>query len=279
MNRLGVIAGGGPLPLMLAEHCQANGREVFVAGVSGAAAPEISSFPHQWVELGRIGDLLRILREQNCGEIVFIGPVKRPDIRHLRLDFAGWRFLPRFLLAARGGDDRLLRTLIAWFEEKGFRVRGAHEFLADLCGPAGILGKVQPGAQDLADIRVGVQAARRHGARDRGQAVVVRGDEVLEQEAEDGTDAMLRRCVARRKLSDQSGRAGVLVKLLKPGQETRIDLPTLGLTSVRLAAEAGLAGIAFEAGVTLLVDAPAMITEADALGLFLSGLPLTGHEA
>ena len=279
MNRLGVIAGGGPLPGMLAEHCQAAGREVFVAGVKGAALPDIGRFPHAWVELGRIGALLRALRQQDCREIVFIGPVRRPSIRHLKLDLAGWCFLPRYLLAAKGGDDRLLRTLIAWFEDKGIRVRGAHEFLVELCVPPGVLGAIQPRPEDLADIRLGMQAARRHGARDKGQAVVIRAGEVLEREAEDGTDAMLRRCVAQRNPVHQPGRAGVLVKALKPGQETRIDLPTLGVTSIRLAAEAGLAGIAFEAGATLLVEAPAMVREADALGLFLTGLPGTGQEA
>jgi len=283
MKPLGIIAGSGPIPLMLAEQCQAEGRPFFIAGIIGAASREITLFPHQWVGIGAVGGLIRALRQHDCEEVVFIGAVRRPDLRHLKLDWGGMRFLPRYARAALGGDDQLLRTLVLEFERHGFKVIGAHEILADICAPAGILGAVQPDPDNQADIASALNVARQIGALDIGQGVVVCGGLVLAVEAAEGTDAMLTRCAQlpqglRANPQNNGGkRRGVLVKLPKPGQERRIDMPAIGVTTLRLAAAAGLAGVAFEAGGALLVDVTAMIAEADAQGMFLLGLNATGE--
>ncbi|MSP42694.1 MAG: DUF1009 domain-containing protein [Alphaproteobacteria bacterium] len=274
---LGIIAGSGPLPVLLAGQCRSQGREVFIAGIIGAASPDIASFPHQWIGLGGVGTLMRALRRHKCEEVVFIGAVQRPELRHLKLDWGGLRFLPRYARAALGGDDQLFRALIGEFESQGFRVSGAHEYLTDLVAPGGILGAIQPQREDQADIARALDVARAMGALDIGQGVVVRRGLVLAVEAAEGTDAMLVRCVSlppglRAGSSTRHGRRGVLMKLPKPGQERRVDMPALGITTLRLAAEAGLAGIAFEAGGALLVDGPTMIREADALNMFLIGI-------
>ncbi len=278
MPPLGIIAGGGPIPLMLAEQCLAQGRPVFIAGIAGAASGNISRFPHQWVGIGAVGALMRALRRHNCTEIVIAGAVRRPDLSNLKLDWGGLRFLPRYIRAAAGGDDQLLRSLVAEFERQGFKVTGAHELLADLSAPEGVLGAVQPGPGDEADIARAAAVVRALGELDIGQGAVVRGGVVLAVEAAEGTDAMLKRCAGllERRAAAQK-RRGVLVKLPKTGQERRIDLPALGVATVRLAAEAGLAGIAFEAGGALLVNVGAMIEEADANGLFLLGLKAGGE--
>ncbi|MFP5469026.1 MAG: LpxI family protein [Alphaproteobacteria bacterium] len=283
MKPLGIIAGSGPIPQMLAEKCQAEGRPFFIAGIIGAASREITFFPHQWVGIGAVGALMRALRQHACEEVVFIGAVRRPDLRHLKLDWGGMQFLPRYARAALGGDDQLLRALVHEFERHGFRVVGAHEVLADICAPAGILGLVVPKPEDQADIARALNVAHQIGALDIGQGVVVCGGVVLAVEAAEGTDAMLVRCAqlsqGLRADPDTNGgkRRGVLIKLPKPGQERRIDMPAIGVTTLRLAAEAGLAGIAFEAGGALLVDVTAMIREADALGMFLIGLNGAGE--
>lgn len=286
MNPLGIIAGGGPIPLMLAEQCRAEGRPLFIAGIIGAASGGITAFPHQWISIGAVGGLMRALRQHGCEEVVFIGPVRRPDLRHLNLDWGGLRFLPRYARAALGGDDQLLRVLVTEFERYGFKVVGAHDVLADICAPAGVLGLIQPQPDHRADIARAMDVARRIGAMDIGQAVVVCGGVVLAVEAAEGTDAMLARCAqlplglrgsAETPVNGAGKRRGVLVKLPKPGQEKRIDLPAIGVTTLRMAAAAGLAGIVFEAGGALLVEVPAMIKEADALGMFLLGLNEAGE--
>ena len=274
---LGIIAGSGPLPVLLAGQCRSQGRDVFIAGIIGAASPDIASFPHQWIGLGAVGTLMRALRQNKCEELVFIGAVRRPELRHLKLDWGGLRFLPRYARAALGGDDRLFRALVSEFERQGFRITGAHEYLTDLVAPAGVLGAVQPQPEDQADIVRARDVVLAMGALDIGQGVVVRRGLVLAVEAAEGTDAMLVRCAG---LSSgpptRHGRHGILMKLPKPGQERRVDMPALGITTLRLAAEAGLAGIAFEAGGALLVDGPGMIREADALNMFLIGIDPNG---
>ena len=283
MKPLGIIAGGGPIPLMLAEQCRAEGRPFFIAGILGEASIEIARFPHQWLGIGAVGGLMRALRQHDCEEVVFIGAVRRPDLRHLKLDWGGMRFLPRYAHAALGGDDQLLRALVHEFERHGFKVIGAHEVLADICAPAGILGTVQPDPDDQADIVLALKVVRLIGALDIGQGAVVCGGVVLAVEAAEGTDAMLIRCadlpqgLRANPQSNGAKRRGVLVKLPKPGQERRIDMPAIGVTTLRLAATAGLAGIAFEAGGALMVDVTAMIAEADAQGMFLLGLNGAGE--
>jgi hypothetical protein len=147
-------------------------------------------------------------------------------------------------------------------------VLGAHEILAEPAAPAGVLSRAAPDAQAMADIARGTEVARALGGADVGQGCVVQQGIVLAVEAAEGTDAMLARCAALAR----SGPGGVLVKLVKPGQERRADLPTIGAETVAAARQAGLRGIAFEAGGTILADRAATIAAADEAGLFLLGL-------
>lgn len=273
-GKLGIIAGGGPVPLQLAEACAGSGRGFFVIGVRGEAAQEIARFPHMWAGIGAIGAVMRALKREACGELVFAGPVRRPDLRNLQLDWGGLRILPGYIRAAAGGDDRLLRFMVEQFERAGFRVIGAHQVLAALTAPAGVPGKHAPKPQHARDIARATAAARAIGALDTGQAAVACGGLVLALEAAEGTDAMLARVATlpENLRGTADARRGVLAKLPKPGQERRIDLPAIGASTVQHAAAAGLAGIVFEAGGALIVDLPAVIEAADAAGMFLLGL-------
>jgi DUF1009 family protein len=263
---LGIIAGSGMLPARLAAAAQASGRRVFVLGLEGHADPAlISPFPHALARIGAAGQILAALRGAGVDEVVLIGPVKRPSLLTLMPDAEGAKILGRIGRAAFAGDDGLLAAVIRVFEEEGFRVRGAQEVLADLAAPEGVLGRHAPGAAAEADILRGVAVARALGAADVGQAVVVQQGIVLGVEAVEGTDALLARCAGLRR----EGPPGVLVKLAKPGQEARADLPTIGVRTVVGAAAAGLSGIAVEAERTLMPDRAATIAAADARGLFL----------
>jgi hypothetical protein len=184
----------------------------------------------------------------------------RPDWRAAKF-FAkvGYRML---------GDDGLLSAVVKELEIEGFRLIGAHELLDATAVPEGPLGRVRPDADADADIKRGIRLALAIGALDVGQAVVVQQGLVLGIEAIEGTDALLRRCGGLRR----EGVGGVLVKLAKPQQESRIDRPTIGARTVTIAAEAGLRGIAVEAGATLMLDREAVIRAADEAGLFVVGV-------
>ncbi len=152
--------------------------------------------------------------------------------------------------------------------EEGFRVLGAHEILTEAVGASGLLGSVTPDAQAQADIERGRAVLHALGSVDVGQACVVQQGIVLAVEAVEGTDAMLARAAGLAR----PGPGGVLVKLVKPGQDRRTDLPTIGPRTIHAAAEAGLRGVAFEAGGTILAEREAAIAAADRMGLFLLGV-------
>jgi hypothetical protein len=198
------------------------------------------------------------------------GRMRRPSLVSLRPDLWALRFLLRHCGLKRG-DDALLRALIEALGEEGFTVVGVDSLLPDLVAQAGVLGAVQPDAAALADVRLGVEAALSIGARDVGQAAVARRGRVIGREGREGTDAMLAACAGERPGTP----SGVLVKMAKPGQERRVDLPAIGPGTIAAAARAGLAGIAVEAGGALLVERDGLIAAADAAGLFVIGVEAT----
>jgi DUF1009 family protein len=266
---LGIVAGGGVLPARVAEAARAAGRDVFLVGLQGYAEPPVlAPFPHVMIRLGAIGQILGALRANGCRDLVLVGPVKRPSLLDLRPDAEGARLLARIGRAAFAGDDGLLAAVLRFLTDEGFRIVGAHEVMAEVLGPRGLLTRAAPDAQAMADIRRGVIVARAVGSVDVGQCCVVQQGMVLAVEAVEGTDAMLERAgpLAR------PGYGGVLVKLVKPGQDRRADLPTIGPSTLRGAARAGLRGVAFEAGGTILAERASAIAVADEAGLFLLGL-------
>ncbi len=266
---LGILAGGGPFPGRVAAAAQAAGRQVFIVALRGFAEPAvIGAFPHAEARMGAAGEILSLLRKHGCKDLVLVGPVKRPSIFDLRPDAEGTRIMAKIGRAAFSGDDGLLAAVVRVLGEEGFRVLGAHEVLTEAVGPRGVMGRVAPDAQALADIARATEVTRALGRVDVGQGCVVQQGIVLAVEAIEGTDAMLARChgLAR------PGPGGVLLKLVKPGQDRRADLPTIGPATLRAAAAAGLRGVAFEAGGTLLTDRTACVVEADAAGLFLVGV-------
>lgn len=265
---LGLVAGAGALPGLVVAACRARGRPVFVLALEGYADPAVvEGVPHAWIRLGALGGGIDHLRRAEAVELVLAGGVRRPGLKDLLPDLRGARFLARVGLKALG-DDGLLRAVVAELEDEGFRVIGAHELLGDALAVAGAYGRQEPDAEAWRDIRRGIAVARGLGALDVGQGAVVQQGLVLAVEAIEGTDAMLGRC---RELA-RPGSGGVLVKVKKPGQDSRADLPAIGPDTVERAAAAGLAGIAIEAGGALVLDRDRVAQRADALGLFVVGV-------
>jgi UDP-2,3-diacylglucosamine hydrolase len=270
--KLGILAGGGTLPAKIIAACQASGRPFFVIAFQAQTdAATVADVPHAWVKLGAVGDSLAALRKEGVEELVFAGPVKRPSLNHFNLDMSALKMLAKIGPRAFFGDDGLLAGIVRELEHEGFRVLGVNDVLGDLAMPRGPCGQHRPDEMAQADIARGVAVARALGALDVGQAVVVQNGVVLGVEAIEGTDQLLARCAGLRR----DGTGGVLVKLAKPGQERRVDLPTIGVETIARAAQAGLRGIAAEAGGTLIVDRGAVIAAADAAGLFVVGIDPT----
>ncbi|ODT14757.1 MAG: hypothetical protein ABS35_33650 [Kaistia sp. SCN 65-12] len=271
---LGIICGGGAFPLVVAEAALKAGRKVFLLPIYGFAESTVERYPHEWIHIGAFGKLSGALRRNGCRQVVFVGTVLRPSITKLRVDWGSLKLLPLVLGMFRGGDDHLLTSVGRIFEENGFELVGAHEIAPDILVPRGALGAHQPGAKDLEDAHFGLEVIRALGQYDIGQGVVVGGRHVLAVEAAEGTDLMLERCRVLRangriKLRDG---AGVLVKAPPPGQDRRLDLPSIGPRTIELAAEAGLAGVAVEAGGVIAANIEDIVRIADEKGLFVIGL-------
>jgi hypothetical protein len=272
-RKLGVIAGGGDLPIVLAEHCAATGRDYFVARIAPFASAALESHPGVTQNLGAMGARLQALKDAGVDAVVLIGQVPRPDLSQLELDQRAHALIPDFLAAASKGDDALLRVLLQEHEREGFKVLGPEEVMGDLLAPAGVWGAVAPSETQRKDIIKAAKIALAIGAFDVGQGVVVAGGVPLAVEAQEGTDAMLARValLPQTLRGGPDNRRGVLLKRPKPIQERRIDLPVIGLKTLEGVEAAGLAGIAVEAHGALAVRREELIAAADRAGLFLYG--------
>ncbi|MDO1559959.1 UDP-2,3-diacylglucosamine diphosphatase LpxI [Brevundimonas sp. 2R-24] len=271
-GRLGLVSGGGDLPGAVLRACEAAGRPVFIVALKGFTEPDLRADAGVEVGLAEFGKCIAALQKAGCRQVCFCGNVSRPDFASLVPDLKGMSVLPGLIAAGRQGDDALLRAMLKVFEDAGFEVVGPDALLGRVLEP-GALGGVIPDKAQLEDVTKALDVARATGALDIGQGAVVAEGLVLAVEAQEGTDAMLRRVAGLpQALRGQAGaRKGALAKAPKPIQERRVDLPVIGVRTVELAAEAGLAGVAGEAGGLIVVDADAVRAAADRLGLFVWG--------
>jgi hypothetical protein len=272
---LGIITCGGDLPIAIAEAVRVRGGDVYLLAITGIArAEDVAPFPHAWVSLGELGKAIKLLRDAGCSDLTMAGNIVRPRWETIRPDARGMLALPGVVLAATKGDDALLRHLMGMFEKEGFRIVGSADAARELLAPEGMLGKHAPSDRDRADIAHGVRVVRAMGALDIGQAVAVCAGLVLAVEAAEGTDAMLDRIqnLPANVRGAPDAKRGVLVKTPKPSQDRRIDLPVIGVQTIERASAAGLAGIAVEAGSSLIMNRRKVTDAADAAGMFVFGL-------
>lgn len=269
VTKLAILAGGGVLPARLAEACESRGIEVFIVGFDGHTNDSLyDNRAFMKTRIGAAGSIIHTLRERGIVDLVLIGSIRRPGLAELRPDLRTARFFARVGLRALG-DDGLLRALKEELQREGFTIHAVQDFIYDLVAGAGSVGACRPGKAAMADIIRGFDVLHFLAPADVGQSVIVQDGIVLGVEAAEGTDELIRRCAAYRR----KGSGGILVKAAKAGQDTDLDMPAIGPATVRLCAELGYDGIAFEAGRTLLVDRAEIAVLADNHKIFV-----TGHE-
>lgn len=274
-GRLAIIAGEGNLPRHVADAARAAGADPYIIALSNESDQDWSGFDTTTIGVGDMAGLARIFKSERIARVVMSGGVRRRpafDQIHANLRFFyKLPFVLRTLMA--GGDDAVLKMVIGLIEGQGATVIGAHEIAPDLLATVGPLGAVSPSKDDRRDIDRACEAAEALGRLDIGQGAVSVGGRVVALEGSEGTDSMLERVATLRaegRISQK--RKGVLVKLCKPQQDLRADLPTIGRSTVENAARAGLAGVVIEAGRSLVVERAALAETADRLGLFVCGI-------
>lgn len=267
---LGIISGSGFLPSEIINHCLKNQQKFFLIAFEGITPPNSvpQNAPHEWVNIGSIGKALKTLRENGVQKIVMAGRVGRPAFSTLRLDTSGLRLLSRLSKLKTANDNEVFSEIIKFIENAGFEVIGADDVLADIVVQHGAIGKIQPDKIAQKDIEIGKKIALEIGKLDIGQAVIVQNGMVLGVEGAEGTDGLIKRCAD----IHNDGLGGVLVKMKKPTQDRRVDLPSIGIKTIENIAANKLRGIAVEAGSTLIINRAEVIAKANELGVFVVGV-------
>lgn len=270
MRRLGILAGKGGLPLQIAAAAEAQGRRPFVIAFEGQVDADLfQAYPHAQARLGAARRTIKLLKNEGCEDIIFAGSVKRPTLAELRPDWRAARIFAKAGLAWLG-DDGLLKVIRKELESEGFKVIAAQDILHTLLMPPGLL------TDDIAvlnddtnkDIQRGCAVLRALAPVDVGQAVIVQQGIILAVEAIEGTAEMIRRSSTLKR----AGHGGILIKMSKPQQDARLDLPTIGPETIEQAHQAGLVGIAVEAGRTILLEQEVTLELCKKYGLFLIGI-------
>ncbi len=266
INNIGIIAGGGQFPLLFIEAAHKAGRRVVVVAHKGETDEEVVQAADAvcWVKLGQLGRVISFFKEEGVGETVFLGTITKTKIfRDILPDLKGislWNKIDR------KQDDAILRAIANALETEGIKVLESTLYLGHLLFPAGVITKKKPTKKQLQDIEFGWHNARAIGELDIGQCVVIRNCTVLAVEAIDGTDATILRGGALAK------EKAVVVKVRKPGQDFRFDLPATGLTTIKSLRSVKGAVLAVEAGQSLLFDKELMIEEANKAGIVVVGV-------
>jgi UDP-2,3-diacylglucosamine hydrolase len=272
---LAIICGGGSLPFAVADAALRQGRGIIMFALRGFADPaRVEAYPHHWTRLGQYGRFRRIARQEGCREVVCVGSVVRPAVWRIWPDPAGLLLMSQIVF--RGGDDRLLSSIMKAFEDRGFRPVGAHEVAPEILLPDGALGGFHPSGAQRQDIALGLSLLGAIGPFDVGQAAIVADNQVLAVEGAGGTDEMLAHVAELRRRGRITCNGGVLIKAPKPGQDRRVDLPAIGPHTVEGAERAGLGGIASIAGATIVAEAERIRQCADRARIFVVGLPEDG---
>jgi DUF1009 family protein len=272
--KLGIIAGKGKLPSYLIHACKSNERDFFVIAIQKEASPRIvKGIPHMWADLRNIGGAFRELRDRGVKEIVMAGSVRRPSFLQIRPDLTTAKVLKRIIKTTlfgkkTVGDGRMFSLLIQGIEELGFKVVGIQKILANALAKKGVYGRCHPDRLANQDIKIGLKVSRSIGKLDIGQSVIIQQGIVVGVEAVEGTDHLIKR-YGKFKLN---GSGGVLVKIGKPAQDKRVDLPTIGMETVKKSISAGLKGIAVQEKSTVIIDEKQIIAHANKNHFFLVGV-------
>ncbi len=264
-NSIGIIAGRGQFPILVAREAKAAGMRVVMCGFHGHTDPAIAAEADVFLmlHLGQFGRVVSFFEENQATDVCFAGGINKPRALDLRPD---WR-AARVLFRLRGkGDNAILHAVIEELEHDGLHVVQAAELVPNLRAPSGVLSRREPTEEEWDDIKQGWPIARIMGKLDIGQCIAMKRGIVLAVEGPEGTDAALKR-------GGEIGKSEcVAIKLVKPGQDERIDLPALGITTIDILIEHGYSCLAFESGKTLFFDRDESLDKANAHGLAVVAL-------
>ena len=268
--KVGLIAGDGSFPLEVAKSISQKNKEIFIIAIKGSASKDIERYPHLWIRIGQIGKAIRALKENNCKELILIGGVKKPNVWLLRPDFGALKLFFKLIILPIKGDASILKTLLNFLEKDNkFKVVGAEKYISYLLMSKGLIAGDKINEQANIDIDIAIENCKNIGSKDIGQACVVVNGQIIASEDSSGTDKMLKGIISK---ETRFNNEGVLVKLAKPIQDRRVDLPAIGMKTIKLAKEIGLCGIAIEEKSSFISNKERVIKFANKNNIFIFGL-------
>lgn len=260
---VGIIAGNGLLPISLANSFIKQGGQCYIAALEGEANPVLyKDFTHQFFKIGMVKPIIEYFRKYDVKNIILAGSVNRPNLRSIKVDLMGSRLLARILKQKFLGDDKLLSIVTDFLEEKGFKVISSYEILRT---NNDVMTIAVPSRIDNTDIELGIKLLDSIGYLDVGQSVIVDNGYIIGIEAAEGTDNLIERCSYLRKNSI----GGVLIKMMKKDQDTRIDIPTIGAETISNLANYGYKGLAIQKDKVIILEIERTIGLANECGLFI----------
>ncbi len=261
IKKIGLIAGNGQFPLAFARAAKQKGMQVIAVAHEDETLPELAEIVDGifWVKVGQLGKLIKIFQDQDVTNVLMAGGIKKTRLFGGALpDMRGIALLARMI---HKKDDSLLRAVAEELEAEGITVRESTLYLDNLLAQPGILTRRKPSREEQQDIEFGWQMAKEIGRLDIGQTVVVKDQAVLAVEAIEGTDEAIRRG------GRLCGEGAVVVKICKPHQDLRFDLPAIGSQTMKSMRDVKAACLAIEAGKTIVLDREALLSEADRAGI------------
>jgi DUF1009 family protein len=263
----GLIAGNGRFPLLVLEAARSRGVAMVVAAIREETDEKVEQLAARvyWISLGQLGRLIEIFRDEGITEAIMAGQVKHKQIfSAIRPD---WKMMKLLASLAVRNTDSLIGAVARALEQEGIHLQSSTAFLEPLLAGEGVMTRRSPTAEECADIEYGLVLARHVAAMDIGQTVVVAERACLAVEAMEGTDATIRRAATL-----ANGRALTVVKVAKPKQDVRFDVPVIGALTIAAMRESGARALAVEAGITLLLDRDEMLRAADNAGISIIGV-------
>jgi UDP-2,3-diacylglucosamine hydrolase len=263
----GLIAGNGRFPFLVLEGARSQGIEMAVIALKEEASPELEKMakPVHWVSLGELSKAISLMQQEGVKQVVMAGQVKHNKIfSAIRPD---WKLAKLLLSLPRKNTDSLIGAVAKVFEEEGIQLVDSTLFLKPLLPQAGVLTRREPDARESTDMEYGLKVARHIAAMDIGQTVVVSDRACVAVEAMEGTDETIARAAQY-----AAGKPLVVVKVSKPKQDMRFDVPVVGVPTVEAMKQAGATALSIDAARTLLFDRARLLELADAAGIAIQAV-------
>ena len=268
IRKLGIIAGDGDLPIQIINECKRQKKDFIVILINGHGKEISKNYnPEYIMNLSKIGKAIKFAKTSNITDLVMAGRIKRPPLKDMLPDIWTAKFLTKYGGRIKG-DNSVLTNLAKELEKEGFNILAPENFILKSLCPKGILGNHRPTVENKKDIEIGFKIAKNIGRNDIGQSLIIQNGLVLTVEAAEGTDSM----IARSKTLKKGDSGAIFIKVIKPGQDERLDRPVIGINTIKYIHKSGLDGMALEANSVIILNLNEVINYADSNNLFIIGI-------